>query len=159
MNSAKVTEAVKEALNKALETLKKLPGALGKVTGGLPEIITNLSDRLLGHFPEKNRKPILYAMGGLTLLLIILLFAAIADHSGSTKKIKSESIAEGPFIPSEDLFIPAEPDFAPDYIPAREPRQSWSAEDIHSYWRIPAEDYPWREEIKLAVDMLLESVP
>jgi len=59
----------------------------------------------------------------------------------------------------EELFIPAEPDFVPEFIFEREKRRFWSLEDIRPYWKAPDSNDRWTEEIKSAVDKLMEGIP
>ena len=117
----------------------------------------NLVDSFLERFPEKMRKPIIFSLGGVVVLFIFLVIVIFTVHS--VKPPKAVQMSAGPFIPVEDLFIPAEPDYVPEFILEREPRSSWSPEDIQSYWRSPGNSEYWREEITSAVDILMEGVP
>ena len=120
--------------------------------------IDALSDRLLGHFPKKNRRPILLGLGAMTGVFIILLIGALLLNLGKTKQSAGPAMAAGPFIPPEELFLPEEPDFLPDYLLEREKRSSWSLEDIRLYWQKPENSELWREEVKSSVDKLMEGV-
>lgn len=64
-------------------------------------------------------------------------------------------------IAAEELFPPAEPDFLPDLIRSREPRTSWTAEDVAPYWTDPSslESAPLTAAAAAAIDELLETVP
>jgi hypothetical protein len=64
-------------------------------------------------------------------------------------------------IPSEDLFLPDEPDFLPGIILEREPRGAWSSEDARPFWKNPSDgdEAKWRERISSTIDELLEGVP
>jgi len=119
--------------------------------------IISRTDSFLERFPEKMRKPIIFSLGGVVVLFIFLVIVIFTVHS--VKPPKAVQMSAGPFIPVEDLFIPAEPDYVPEFILEREPRSSWSPEDIQSYWRSPGNSEYWREEIKSAVDKLMEGVP
>ena len=112
----------------------------------------------------------LLGLGGLTALFLILIITALIVNSG--KPNKSPVSASASSIPSDELFIPAEPDFLPKILLQREPRSFWSLEDISPYWKSPADQgVPaesngrgspqelWRGEIKSAVDKLMEGVP
>ena len=68
-------------------------------------------------------------------------------------------MSSGPYIPPEELFIPTEPDFLPEFLLEREPRSSWSLDEIRPYWKNPGTPEFWQEEIKSAVDKLMEGVP
>lgn len=117
------------------------------------------ADRLFGHFPAEKRRTMLLALGGLTALFLILIISILAATFSGPKKDVPAAMSAGPNIPSEDLFIPGEPDFLPDFILEREPRRSWSLEDVRPYWKNPANPELWRGEVKSAVDKLMESVP
>ena len=121
--------------------------------------INFITDRLLGHFPEEKRRPVLYIFGALIFIFLILCVTALAVNLRGPKKNVTPDMAVGPAIPAEDLFFPSEPDFLPAFILEREPRFSWSIEDIRPYWRNPEHTEKWREEIKSAVDKLMEGVP
>jgi hypothetical protein len=138
MDLAKGKEIAGELLNKAGAALKNLEASL-KV------------------FLEGKKRLVLFAFGGLAVLLLVLLIAAIAFNSSEHENVPVNMTA-GPYIPTEDLFIPAEPDFLPEYLLEREPRLFWSVEDIRPYWKNPGTPELWREEIKSAVDKLMEGV-
>jgi hypothetical protein len=159
MNLDGVIDKAKDLLKKSEEALKLLLPAVKNFLAQALKIISSQSDRFLSHIPEGKRRPILLCLGGLVALLLILLIATVATHSPKPKGDPSASMALGPHIPPEELFIPAEPDFVPDFLPRREPRQSWSVEDIRPFWRDPSNEDFWREEVKSAVDKLLEGVP
>jgi len=145
---------------KAGELLNKIAGAfplaLEKGRAFLAEKIALLLER----FPAERKRIILFVSAGAAVFFLILIIALAATHSGGPKKNEPpmNMIAE-PAIPPEELFMPGEPDFVPKFIPGREPRSSWSVEDVRPYWKIPDKSDRWREEIKSAVDKLLEAVP
>ena len=130
-----------------------------KIKGFLSGKIEAFEARFLGKFPEEKRKPVLFGLAGLVVLFFILIISVLATHSGKAGKPSARAIAAGPTIPQEELFMPAEPDFLPEFLLERAPRQSWSIEDIRPYWKIPEKTGLWREEIKSAVDKLMEGVP
>ena len=158
MNLTEGKEKARELLNKCIELLNTFIEAFKL----LPGKIVFIADRFLGHFPAEKRRIILFAFGGSVALLLILVISTVVIHSGRPKKSAAVEVSAGPLlnIPPEDLFIPAEPDFLPGFLLEREPRHSWSIEDIHPYWKKP-EGNPdlWREKIKSAVDKLMEDVP
>jgi len=180
MDLAGGIDKVKKLLNNLVEALKKLLSAPGKVFARFFKKFTSIIDRFpgenfnlkrssrSGHWwrvPAGKRRPILIALGGLVIVLIILIISSVVLKTRGGKKDAFADIAAGPFIPVEELFIPGEPDFVPDFIPGREPRNSWTLEDIRPYWRNPGTAAEtryndlWRGEIKSAVDKLLEGVP
>jgi hypothetical protein len=147
---ARIKEKVIELLNKFAGTLKTLP---------VPRNIFLKSkiNRLLDRFPEEKRHFILIGLGGVFLALLVISFLIV--NSGKSKKGELPEITARPLIPDEELFIPDEPDFVPEYLPEREPRLSWSLEEIRPFWKRPENTELWREEIKSAVDKLMEGVP
>ena len=99
-----------------------------------------------------------FIAGGLAALLLILVITAIAFSTRGPREGAAAHQAVH-LIPPEELFIPAEPDFVPDFLLEREPRHFWSVEDIRPYWRVPANPEFWQDLIRSAVDELMESVP
>lgn len=120
--------------------------------------INSLMQNLFSHIPEEKKKPVLIALGGLTVLLILSIIAAFAMSPGKRQEASSE-IAKSLTIPPEELFIPLEPDFIPKFILEREPRRYWTLEEIRPYWKALKANERWKEEVKSAVDKLLEGVP
>ena len=134
------------------------PAPIKKTGARLIGKIDIFLDPFLSRFPDEKRRPIMYGMGGLVVLLLILIIS-LAAHPGKPKATVQPAIAAGPFIPAEDLLLPAEPDFVPEFLLEREPRSSWSLEDIRPYWRSPGNPGHWRDEVKAAVDKIMEGVP
>ena len=132
-------------LNKIREALLNLgfAGAVGKFSAGLQQLS-----------PERKRLLLIGLGGSLIVLILIISLSRNSGRAGST----SPHIAS-PLIPSEELFYPNEPDFAPQFLIEREPRHFWSLDDIRPYWRIPENPEFWRGEIKPVIDMLMEGVP
>ncbi len=64
-------------------------------------------------------------------------------------------------IPSEEIFLPEEPDFVPGVILDRERRTEWTENDAREYWRDPLKEgeEQWREKIEIEIDKYLERVP
>ena len=159
----------------------KASNALEKTVAFLNNKTSSLAERFFGRFPEGNRKSMLIAAGGLAALLLIVVISVLAGNlrnpqSGSSKKnAPAQMCAELPGYEglAGELFIPNEPDFVPEFILEREPRRSWSIDDIRPYWKNPLQtsgvsgagsssldaSEKWREEIKSAVDKLMEAVP
>ena len=88
-----------------------------------------------------------------------VLLIAILINAGKQTKTPTGAINIGFSIPQEELFIPAEPDFVPELLFEREPRRYWALEDLRPYWRKPEISEHWKEEIKSAVDKIMEGVP
>ena len=145
-------------LTKGKEKAIELLNNLKEAALSLPPRFFSLTDELLARFPENRRRPILFAFGGALVLFFILIIAILTVNPEKPKKISSPDMAAGPAIPPGDLFIPAEPDFLPEFLLERDPRRSWSLEDIRPYWRNPDNSEFWRGEIQSAVDKLMEGV-
>ena len=133
--------------------------AIKKTFARLIRRINTLMDPFLSRFPDDKRQPIIYGTAGLIVLVIILSVVLFAANVGKPKKNASPAMAAGPSVPAEDLFMPAEPDSLPEFLLEREPRSSWSLEDIRPYWRSPGNPEYWRDEVKTAVDEIMEGVP
>jgi hypothetical protein len=174
---------LKEKINGILESIRGIPekagGLFGKVKAPKsedessetevlkkPSFFPVLIDRLNSIFnsiidrlgPDK-RKPMLMGFGALTAIFLILVIAGGISSSKKRRTVSPEAVSEGLTIVVEDLFIPAEPDFVPEFIFEREKRRFWSLEDIRPYWKTPDPGDRWREEIKSAVDKLMEGIP
>ena len=120
-------------------------------------ISSGVSDAFTRLTSEKKRL-MFFALGGLAVFFIILLTVVIAlnpRQPGSSPA--NRTAADG--IPAEELFIPDEPDFLPDFLLDREPRHFWSVDDIRPYWRSPGNPAFWQDLIRSAVDELMENIP
>ena len=131
--------------------------ATGKLRGIVEAKIDFLTGRFMGRFPEGKRRPMLFTFGCLCVLILVLLISVIASNYGKANKAVATDKIAG--IPQEELFSPTEPDFLPNFILEREPRNYWAVEDIRSFWKIPSDTGFWRREIKNTVDKLMEGVP
>jgi hypothetical protein len=136
------------------ETSKKLFSPSALVTW-----FNNLFDHFIHRVEPDKRKPLLIGLGGLAGVFLILAIAAGTMNSKKRRMTSQEAVPEGLTIPVEELFIPAEPDFVPEFIFERDRRRFWSLEDIRPYWKTPDSSDRWREEIKSAVDKLMEGIP
>jgi len=121
-------------------------------------LVTRVKDAINNVGPDK-KKPLLIGFGALVVLFLILIIAAGISSSRKRQKASLDAVAGNLTIPIEELFIPAEPDFVPEFIFEREKRSFWSLEDIRPYWKIPDSGDRWLEEIKSAVDKLMEGIP
>jgi len=176
MNLTKVIEKVKEFLGKITETFKSLVAALGNLFAHLPGLLKPVRGKVASfsersprsadkrsdgsnRFSGGKRRTLFFVLGGLAALFLVLLIAAVAINSRGAKKSASVDMSAGLIVAPEELFPPAEPDFLPELILEREPRRSWSIEDIRPYWKNPENPGVWRDLIKSTVDELMESVP
>ncbi|MCL2008786.1 MAG: hypothetical protein FWG77_11960 [Treponema sp.] len=111
-----------------------------------------------------NKMLMLIGLGGVAgLLLILMIIIAVSGPRDITIEETAYYSPLGFTINPDDLFLPSEPVFVPDFVLEQEPRSFWSLEDIRSFWRAPAEieggNQIWRSQIRGAVDTLLEGVP
>ena len=133
----------------------KFPGLalFGKLSGFLREN----AQKLLEKIPEGKRRPVL--MGCLALLVIV---GILLSNSGKGRqKAETAGANRRTAIPSEEIFLPDEPDFVPGVLLERERRASWTAADGASYWQDPlknGEEY-WRERIETVIDEFMENIP
>jgi hypothetical protein len=113
----------------------------------------------------QTRRNLMLLLGGLVLLLICLMGALILmNHNAKIPSNFSRTLSNDfkPLsIAPEDLFLPDEPDFLPEVLLNREPRNPWNLEDVRPFWTDPLQDDPeqWRERIKVTIDEFLEGVP
>jgi len=149
---------LKEKINGILENIRGIPGKI-KMPAFFSDLAARFNSILDQHFGPEKKKPLLIGSGALIGVFLILIVAHGVSSSEKRRTISPESAPEGLTIAMEELFIPAEPDFVPEFIFEREKRRFWSLEDIRLYWRTPDSSDRWREEIKLAVDKLMEGIP
>jgi len=133
-------------------------GILEKIKEAFSVLVTRTKEAINNVGPNK-RKPLLIGFGALAVLFLILIIAAGISSSRKRRTASLDAVAASLTIPTEELFIPSEPDFVPEFIFEREKRRFWSIEDIRPYWKIPDSSDRWREEIKSAVDKLMEGIP
>jgi hypothetical protein len=95
------------------------------------------------------------------VLLIILAVKPALKKPESGLRLQAETSFAPRIIPPEDFFLPYEPDFVPDVLLEREPKDGWSEEDARPYWTDPMEgnEAAWRRRIEEGVDGILERVP
>ena len=165
-------ETVKEFLNKAKElfrgfgsrivglrelaaNVKKACAALAGKAGPLTALLSRGFAAL--RLTEAKRRPMVFVVGGLSVLLLVLIITAVA--LGSRRPGEAAALRAVYLIPPEELFIPDEPDFVPDFLLEREPRHLWSIDDIRPYWRTPGNPEFWHNVIRSAVDELMENIP
>jgi hypothetical protein len=127
-------------------------------------------------FTRKERRAALPKFGQVSNLLFIclglcaMLFVGLAVltmviERGKAEAVAAQSETERSFralsVPSEEFFLPDEPDFLPGIILEREPRGAWSPEDAQSFWTNPSDgnEALWQERISSTIEDLLEGVP
>ena len=135
---------------------RKLKEKVNTIAAFLEKALNKLSAKIkLDKIPKEKQKPMFIILGVVLLFLIILIPAA---NAGKSKKAAGSILPSGLSIPSDELFFPDEPDFMPEYILEREPRGFWSLEEIRRYWKVPQHTELWKNQIKSAVDNLMEGV-
>ena len=162
------------------EVIKRLPVEIAKVLARLARMAyTALSAALVaaalavlaalsGGFARMRKKPAPFLIAAASIIFLTLaltVFAAgVRRPAASAAASATTNISASFAIPPEELFIPREPDFVPDFILEREPRNFWYIEDIRPYWRVPSnsEQVPlgyWQGVLRSTVDELMERVP
>ena len=168
---SKVKETAKEVLNKVTERFqtfvtwlraftadtRKRCSALAEKTGPLPARLSQIVASI--RLPAEKKRPMFFAIGGAAVLFLVLLITIAALGSRRPGGGASMNMRNAHLIPPEELFIPDEPDFLPDFLLEREPRHFWSIDDIRPYWRSPGNPEFWHNVIRSAVDELMENVP
>jgi hypothetical protein len=102
-------------------------------------------------------------LGALILVFAAVLLAALV--SLGTEKPPPGAEISGALspraIPTEELFLPSEPDFLPPVILEREQRDLWTVEDALPYWTDPlkGEDIPYVNRMRGMVDTIMERIP
>ena len=140
---------------------------------GLGEIFSNIGDILkdgLSAFIDivkSNTKIFIIAaaaLGVIIILLIILVAVTVTNpdrRDGDGLIFDATDTLLHEISPAESFFLPYEPDFVPDVMLEREPRDGWTEEDARSFWTDPLEgnESVWRRRIESGIDSLLEHIP
>jgi hypothetical protein len=136
--------------------------AIGDIVSGLGEKVKSVFPRLA----ELVRSHLLIAAlsgGALFVIFALLIVLAVVRHL--PHKAPRRSGAEDAFQPltvaPEDFFMPEEPNFVPDVILGRPPRDGWTEEDARPFWTDPLEEEGdvWKRRVDAGMDALLERVP
>jgi hypothetical protein len=127
--------------------------------------VKEYADRI-GEFIRGRERFVCLSIGGLLLVLLIGLMVALLrmNHAHAAAAAPTRTLAESfsPLpIPPEELFLPDEPDFLPEVLPERPPREFRPAEDFLPFWTDPREKDSalWRDRVKAVIDELMERVP
>ena len=134
------------------------------------EIVDNIIEKIkdgftaFAEFVKSHLKISLIIAAAVLLVILLLLVLDVSSHRSVTEEkrpsTETEPAAEYAF-PAEDFLLPYEPDFVPDVLLEREPRDSWTEEDARPFWTNPMEgnEELWRKRIESGIDSLLEQVP
>ena len=156
-------EKAKQFLGRTAELLKAFVTDVKKSCVTMAGKAGPLTARLLQGFSSirstgGKKGPMLFVFGGAVVFFLIVLILVLSLNARGRRE--SAPIMRAAYtIPPEELFIPDEPDFLPDFLLEREPRHFWSVEDIRPYWRIPGNPEFWQDVIRSTVDELMENVP
>ena len=114
-----------------------------------------------------NSRVVLIVLAGILVIMALLLVLAVVSRqkTGSKQADGLSANANDPFLreslPADDFFLPYEPDFVPDVLLEREPKDTWTEEDARPFWTNPLEgnEEAWRKRIESGIDSFLENVP
>ena len=140
---------------------------------GLGTIVSDFVERikeLLSAFADivkSNTRVVMIILIGFLIIVLLLLVLAVVSRSGTRRtddaglSAGDSDTIPGEMFPWEDFFLPYEPDFVPDVLLEREPRDGWTEEDARTFWSDPLEGGReiWRRRIESGIDSLLEEVP
>ena len=131
----------------------------------LPSIFTGFSSV---HSSSKiNIKTIIIVAAAFFVIIILLLILLLRPRSkaGTQQEKSFNDYANEPIqrqtLPEEEFFLPYEPDFIPDVLLERDPKETWTEEDAQPFWTDPLEgnEAVWRKRIESEIDSLLENIP
>jgi len=140
---------------------------------GLGTIFADVSEKakelisLCAEFIKPHFKIVLIAAGALLLIIVLLLVLTVAGRGKTVKTtdIELSATTVDPLpresFPGDNFFLPYEPDFVPDVLLERDPRDGWTEEDARPFWTDPLDgnEDVWRKRIESGIDSLLENVP
>jgi len=151
-------------------------GRIRKLSAQFMEQMRSGVDRLFERVPPLKRRMVKIAAGGsfgvLLLVIIVISFATmdksrkpVISSAGNTGSGHTESsgniVSQRIVIPSDELFLPFEPDFVPGVMLERQRRTVWTTEDAAPLWQDPLKngEQEWRDRIEKTIDDIMESVP
>jgi hypothetical protein len=114
---------------------------------------------------RKNIRAFYIALGGVAVILALLAVLQVVNYQRGHPRPPPPPDLRDAFkplsIPPEELFPAEEPDFLPEVLLEREPRERWTVEDALPFWTDPLEknEQLWRERGEAVIDELLEGVP
>ena len=115
----------------------------------------------------QNKKLLIIIGGGAAGIILMILLLAVSIRAGQNRQEARRASQElnrafAPLaIKPEDLFLPREPDFIPEIIMNRQPRDSWTEDDAAPFWSDPLDgnSAAWKSRIHSEIDNLMETVP
>jgi hypothetical protein len=103
------------------------------------------------------------AVGFILLLLLLVISLGMNHNQDEQSQVSADlnQLLAPQAIKPEELFLPAEPDFLPEVMLDREPRNSWTETDAEQFWIDPLNENAdaWKNRIFKAVDDILENIP
>jgi hypothetical protein len=135
----------------------------GTFFSGLAGTAKKLFSRLAEAAASHRRIVLIAAAGLLVIILLLVVLAAVTFRGGggTARNTETPALPENRAFLPEDFFLPYEPDFVPDVLLEREPRNGWTEEDARPFWTDPLKgnEEAWRKRIESGVDGILEQVP
>jgi hypothetical protein len=145
---------------------------LGNFFAGLGEKAKKLSSVFSGLTPVlqkikiSKKAALIVAAAFLVIIALLLVLAVVSrQRTGTTQADVSTAgatvLPRRETLPQDEFFLPYEPDFVPDVLLEREPKDGWTEEDARPFWTDPLDgnETLWRERIESEIDSLLEHVP
>jgi hypothetical protein len=114
---------------------------------------------------QKNRWAVFICLGGVAVILALLTILQVVNyrrgHPLPPPPPDLRDVFKPLSISPEELFPPEEPDFLPEVLLEREPREGWTLEDALPFWTDPLQENEalWRKRGEAVIDELLEGVP
>jgi hypothetical protein len=141
--------------------MSDLPSKANEIWEKMMSFIVNLPKNISGISLKsllRDKKWVLLILGCVALILILSIAGLALGGAPNAAAISVSG--RPPVIPSEELFLPEEPDFLPEIMLDRERKEYWSSGDIDSYWKDPKEmgEELWKDELGSVIDRLLEVV-
>jgi len=133
-------------------------------TAGLRAHIQPIVGKLVDKLPPGKRRPVLFASIGVCAVFTLIIAGnslRAGNHEGRKPPAAGVAPVRQERIPTDDLFLPEEPDFVPGILLEREQRAQWTADDAAPFWQDPLKngEEPWRNRIEKSIDEIMESVP
>jgi hypothetical protein len=130
--------------------------------------ISAAAGRLLkwpGAILRSHTRPAVACLGALGLIVCLLVVLGVVSYQRRHPKAAPPPPLADLFsplpIPPEELFMPDEPDFLPEVLWERAPRESWTPEDALPFWTDPLDNNRrvWEGRVEGMIDELLERLP
>jgi hypothetical protein len=129
--------------------------------GFIEKIIRFIQDGFKKLTNDRKRRIVLICTAVFSALLTLSVLLSLKLPEKKEKAKDQNDLNFRIPIPSEEIFLPEEPDFTPGVVLDRERRTEWKEKDAREYWRDPLKEgeEQWREKIESEIDKYLERVP